>query len=252
MKETAQLPLHGLLMLDLTHMLSGPYGTMLLADLGPRDWLQSQRTQVSTEGKWRLILALFDAGLPSMEATSFVSPKAVPQMANADILLPSVSVPVSARLSALVPNLRRLDLALRMSDAAGEMVLADTIGAASPAQVQSVLATLSERIDASRIGVHFHDTRGMALANAWAALELGIRRFDASIGGLGGCPFAPGAAGNLATEDLVLMAHRSGYGTGIDVQALRAAIAVAQELVGYAICGRSARWLASVARKHDN
>jgi hydroxymethylglutaryl-CoA lyase len=298
---------------------------LTITDVGPRDGLQSQRTPVSTDGKLRLIEALFEAGLRSVEATSFVSPKAVPQMADADVLLPAVTIPAGARLSALVPNLRGLeravgagateiavvlsasdtmnlknigmdlmqatdscmavlaraaqlgiasrayvavafecpfegatpltrvlDLAWRMADAAGEVVLADTIGAASPGQVQSVLATVSGRIDESRIGVHFHDTRGMALANAWAALELGIRRFDASVGGLGGCPFAPGASGNLATEDLVLMAHQSGYRTGIDIQALRSVIALAQELVGYPIGGRSARWLASDALKHDN
>ncbi len=290
---------------------------LTITDVGPRDGLQSQRTPVSTEGKLRLIHALYRSGVTSIEATSFVSPKAVPQMADADRLLPQVRKPETARLSVLVPNLRGLeravgagaseiavvlcatdtmnyknigmglelatatcvatlkqaslqglatrayvavafecpfegptplkqvlDLALCLADAgAGEVVLADTIGAAAPVQVQRALSAVLARLDAPRLGVHFHDTRGMALANAWAALELGIRRFDASIGGLGGCPFAPGAAGNLATEDLVVMAQQCGYRTGIDPQALHAAIEVAQELVGYPIGGRGARWL---------
>ena len=292
---------------------------LTITDVGPRDGLQSQKTQVSTEGKLQLIQALFDAGLPSVEATSFVSPKAVPQMADADVLLPRVKVPATARLSVLVPNLRGLeraaqagatevavvlsatdtmnrkniamdlsvatstcvavleqasqlgltsrayvavafecpfegltsparvlDLAVRMSDAgAGEIVLADTIGAAAPAQVQRLLSALLGRIEVAQLSMHFHDTRGMALANAWAAIALGVRRFDASIGGLGGCPFAPGAAGNLATEDLVQMAEQCGFSTGVNLQALVRAVALAGELVGYPVGGRSARWLSA-------
>ena len=292
---------------------------LTITDVGPRDGLQSQKTQVSTEGKLQLIQALFDAGLPSVEATSFVSPKAVPQMADADVLLPRVKVPTTARLSVLVPNLRGLeraaqagatevavvlsatdtmnrkniamdlsvatstcvavlqqasklgltsrayvavafecpfegltsparvlDLAVRMSDAgAGEIVLADTIGAAAPAQVQILLSALLGRIEVAQLSMHFHDTRGMALANAWAAMELGVRRLDASIAGLGGCPFAPGAAGNLATEDLVLMAEQCGFSTGVNLQALVRAVALAGELVGYPVGGRSARWLSA-------
>ena len=292
---------------------------LTITDVGPRDGLQSQQTQVPTEGKLQLIQALFDAGLPSVEATSFVSPKAVPQMADADLLLPRAKVPAKARLSVLVPNLRGLEraaqagatevavvlsatdtmnrkniamdlsvatntcvavleqankmglasrayiavafecpfegrtpparvleLAWRMCDAgAREIVLADTIGAAAPAQVQILLSALLGRIDVAQLGMHFHDTRGMALANAWAAIELGVRRFDTSIGGLGGCPFAPGAAGNLATEDLVLMAEQCGFSTGVDLQALVRAVALAGELVGYPVGGRSARWLSA-------
>ena len=298
---------------------------LTITDVGPRDGLQSQKTQVSTEGKLQLIQALFDAGLPSVEATSFVSPKAVPQMADADVLLPRVKVPATARLSVLVPNLRGLeraaqagatevavvlsatdtmnrkniamdlsvatstcvavleqasqlgltsrayvavafecpfegltsparvlDLAVRMSDAgAGEIVLADTIGAAAPAQVQRLLSALLGRIEVAQLSMHFHDTRGMALANAWAAIALGVRRFDASIGGLGGCPFAPGAAGNLATEDLVQMAEQCGFSTGVNLQALVRAVALAGELVGYPVGGRSARWLSARQASHQ-
>jgi len=290
---------------------------LFITDVGPRDGLQSQSTPVDVEDKLRLIHALFDAGLRSVEATSFVSPKAVPQMADADQLLPRIAQPAAASVSALVPNIRGLEramvagashvavvlsatdtmnrknigmdlqratqtceetlqrasamglqtrayvavafecpfegptpsrtvaeLALRMADCgAGEIVIADTIGAAGPQQVKVLLDTLLIRFSVSSLGMHFHDTRGMALCNSWAAMELGLRRFDASIGGLGGCPFAPGAAGNLATEDLVLLAGQSGYETGVDLAKLLRVVDLAQELVGYQIGGRSARWL---------
>jgi hydroxymethylglutaryl-CoA lyase len=102
---------------------------------------------------------------------------------------------------------------------------------------------LLEHIPAEQLAMHFHDTRGMAVANAWAAVEEGVRRFDASVGGIGGCPFAPGAAGNAATEDLVLMAERSGLSTGIDLMGLLAAVDFAQELLQRPLGGRSATWL---------
>tara|TARA_R110001599_G_scaffold184206_3_gene377711 strand:+ start:344 stop:1267 length:924 start_codon:yes stop_codon:yes gene_type:complete len=293
---------------------------LVITDVGPRDGLQSQSAMLATADKLRLIQALFDAGLPSVEATSFVAPKAVPQMADADQLLPRVSPPGQARVSALVPNLRGLERAMtagareiavvlsstdtmnrrnigmdlrtatdvsiatlqRASDAAlhcraylavafecpfegatpmdrvvrlalemeqagaREIVIADTIGAAAPAQVQRLTEQLLRAgIASERIGMHLHDTRGMALANAWAALQLGVRRFDASIGGLGGCPFAPGAAGNLATEDLVLMARQCGFDTGVDIQALVDTVDMVEQLVGYPVGGRGARWLRS-------
>ncbi|VTU22588.1 Hydroxymethylglutaryl-CoA lyase YngG [Variovorax sp. PBL-E5] len=272
---------------------------------------------VSTEGKRALIEALFDAGLRRIEATSFASPKAVPQMADADALIRGLVVPDDARVSVLVPNQRGLEraveagareiavvlaatetmnrknirmgldqalqtcrdtltdaaraglrtrayvavafacpfegvtaearvteLALEMRNAgASEIVIADTIGSAAPTDVARVLDALLAHLPPDAVGVHFHDTRGMALANAWCAITHGVRRFDASIGGLGGCPFAPGAAGNLATEDLALMAQQCKLETGIDLQALCAAIDIASELVGYSVGGRSERWL---------
>jgi hydroxymethylglutaryl-CoA lyase len=290
---------------------------LVITDVGPRDGLQSQATLVSTEGKQQLIAALFRAGLGSVEATSFVSPQAVPQMADAEEVLRGVQVPAGARLSVLTPNLRGLsralasgaqevsvvlsatdtmnqknirmsldqalaascdtlqaarkaglrtrayvavafacpfegltpvDTVLRLVDAmaqagAHEVVLADTIGAASPREVRELLAQVLARLDADRLGLHLHDTRGMALANAWVALDMGVYRLDASLGGLGGCPFAPGASGNLATEDLLVMAHQLGLHTGIDVPALLQAIDLAQSLVGYPIGGKSLRWL---------
>lgn len=124
-----------------------------------------------------------------------------------------------------------------------ELCIADTIGAANPQQVRSLTAALAEANGTERISCHFHDTRAMGLANVFAALESGIRKFDASIGGLGGCPFAPGASGNVATEDVVMMLEQMGYDTGIDLEGLMRASGLAQELTGAAPGGRSSAWL---------
>ncbi len=121
-----------------------------------------------------------------------------------------------------------------------ELVIADTIGAANPAQVRSLMDRLVETHGPQRLACHFHDTRAMGLANVFAALESGIRRFDASIGGLGGCPFAPGASGNVATEDVVMMLQQMGYRTGIDLARLVEAAELARELTGTAPAG--VRW----------
>ncbi|ODS70574.1 MAG: hypothetical protein ABS38_02690 [Acidovorax sp. SCN 68-22] len=288
-----------------------------ITDVGPRDGLQSQKTLVPLAGKQALIEALWAARLPAIEATSFVSPKAVPQMADADALLPAIAVPAGRSLSALVPNQRGLeravqagcreiavvlsatetmnqrnirmgldqaiaaardtlrdaqaqglatrayvavafacpfegdtptgrvrDLSLAMAEAgADEIVIADTIGAAAPSDVQRVLDALLPALPVQRLGLHLHDTRGMALANAWQGLQMGVRRFDASIGGLGGCPFAPGAAGNLATEDLALLCAQAGLDTQLDMAALVRAVDLVESLVGYPVGGRSLRWI---------
>lgn len=289
-----------------------------ITDVAPRDGLQNQPTFVATEHKLALVEHLAAAGVASVEITSFVSPKAVPQMADAGELLPRVQAGLPAlRASVLVPNLKGLErahaagareiavvlsatetmnrrninmglaeatdiseqtlraaqalglrtrayvavafdcpfegetpldtvvaLAARMAEAgAGEIVIADTIGAASPQAVKVRMAALTAAIAPDRLAVHFHDTRGMGAANAWAALEAGIRRFDASVGGIGGCPFAPGAAGNLATEDLVLLAERSGFTTGIDLDRLLAAVDFAQDVLQRPLGGRSIAWL---------
>ena len=123
------------------------------------------------------------------------------------------------------------------------LVLADTIGAADPAQVGQLAGVLVEEHGAARLGCHFHDTRAMGLANVYAALEAGIRWFDSSIGGLGGCPFAPGASGNVATEDVVMMLHQMGFETGIDLPRLLAASDLATRLTGTAPGGRAREWL---------
>lgn len=289
-----------------------------ITDVAPRDGLQNQAIHLATADKLRLIELLVAAGVRSIEAASFVSPKAVPQMADAAELLPQVQARFPAlRTSVLVPNLKGLERAhaagaqeiavvlsasetmnrkninmgldqacevseqtlaaaralglrtrayvavafdcpfegetpldevLRLSArmhaaAADEIVIADTIGSASPGQVKQRFAALRGVVPIERLAVHLHDTRGMGVANAWAALEAGVRRFDASVGGIGGCPFAPGAAGNVATEDLVLMAERSGFATGIALPGLLAAVDFAQEQLRRPLGGRAITWL---------
>lgn len=289
-----------------------------ITDVAPRDGLQNQAVHVDTDGKLGLIERLVAAGVRSVEATSFVSPKAVPQMADAGELVPRVQARFPGlRTSVLVPNLKGLErahaagareiavvlsatetmnrrninmgleqatevceqtlaaaralglrtrayvavafdcpfegqtpldavlrLAARMhAAAADEIVVADTIGSAAPGQVKERFAALREVVPLDRLAVHLHDTRGMAVANAWAAIEAGVRRFDASVGGIGGCPFAPGAAGNVATEDLVLMAERSGLSTGISLAGLLDAVDFAQERLQRPLGGRAITWL---------
>lgn len=292
--------------------------TLHITDVSPRDGLQNQPAMVSTQDKLGLVERLVAAGVRSVEATSFVSPRAVPQMADAGELLPRLAARwPQLRASALVPNLKGLEraqaagareiavvlsatetmnrkninmglsealdiseqtlerarilglrtrayvavafecpfegptpqavlmrLAGRMHEAgADEIVIADTTGAAAPAQVRDRLAALRDVLPLHQLALHLHDTRGLGLANAWAGLEAGVRRFDASVGGLGGCPFAPGAAGNLATEDLVLLAERSGLATGVALDGLLDAIGFAEAVLGRPLGGRSSAWL---------
>ncbi|AQA19311.1 hydroxymethylglutaryl-CoA lyase [Halioglobus japonicus] len=136
------------------------------------------------------------------------------------------------------------DIVRRFTDTGIEqLVLADTIGAANPMEVRSLTADLVAEHGADRLGCHFHDTRAMGLALVFAALESGIYRFDASIGGLGGCPFAPGASGNVASEDVVMMLEQMGVGTGIDLEALLRASDLSEQLTGTAPGGRAKPWL---------
>jgi hydroxymethylglutaryl-CoA lyase len=291
---------------------------IFITDVAPRDGLQNQAVHLSTAAKLHLIGLLADAGVASVEATSFVSPKAVPQMADAGELLQQLNLALPGlRSSVLVPNLKGLEragaagareiavvlsvtetmnrkninmsleaaleacvqtlrqaranglrtrayvgvafecpfegvppldrvltLADRMFSAgADEIVIADTIGAASPAHVKQRLTAIAGIIPLKQLAIHLHDTRGMAVANAWAALEVGVRRFDASAGGIGGCPFAPGAAGNLATEDLVLLADGSGFATGIDLDRLMSAVEFAESELKRPLGGRASTWL---------
>jgi hydroxymethylglutaryl-CoA lyase len=138
-----------------------------------------------------------------------------------------------------------IDLAGRFLElGTDELCIADTIGAANPRQVRILTSSLVENYDPGRLACHFHDTRAMGLANVFAALESGIRKFDASIGGMGGCPFAPGASGNVATEDVVMMLEQMGYDTGIELAALMRASRLARDLTGTAPGGRSGAWLA--------
>lgn len=130
-----------------------------------------------------------------------------------------------------------------LNQGADELVVADTIGAANPAEVRAMMDRLVATHGPERLACHFHDTRAMGLANVFAALESGVRRFDASIGGLGGCPFAPGASGNVATEDVAMMFEQMGYETGIDLGKLVDAAELARELTDTAPGGRSMAWL---------
>jgi len=132
---------------------------------------------------------------------------------------------------------------------AASIVLADTIGAANPAGVKSLMEQLVAEYGSDKFSGHFHDTRGMGVANVYAALEVGIRKFDASIGGLGGCPFAPGATGNVATEDVVLMLEQMGFDTGIDLEKLLRAIDLTTELTGSCQGGHSVSWLRTQTEK---
>ncbi len=281
-------------------------------DVGLRDGLQNEATDVATAGKLRLARALVDAGVREMEVTSFVRPDLVPRMADAEAVVAALPRRDDVAYVALVGNergyeraaaagvthvtfvlcatevfsernVRRtiaksieeltslarrgqadgiavraaiavsfgcpfsgavtaetvLELAKRCA-ATGitDLGIADTIGTANPRMVAERFALLREALPDIRFAAHFHDTRGMGLANVWAALGAGIGRFDASIAGLGGCPFAPGATGNIATEDTVHLLHEAGIQTGIDLDRLFAAADIAEELVGRPSAGR--------------
>jgi len=284
--------------------------TVRVVEVGPRDGLQNEKAIVPTEQKVQFISMLAEAGLPVVEATSFVSPRAIPQLSDASAVmaglkrLPTTSYPV------LVPNLKGMERALAagvraiavftaasesftlhninatigqslanfrpvvalaqqegvtvrgyISTVFGcpyegavsprqvlnvaqallemgieELSLGDTIGVATPNQVVDVLGLLLTEgaIPVERLAVHFHDTRGTALANVLVALQMGISIVDSSAGGLGGCPYAPGAAGNLATEDLLYMLHGMGIKTGVNLEQVVAATRFIAPLLGHA------------------
>jgi hydroxymethylglutaryl-CoA lyase len=282
-------------------------------EVSPRDGLQNEAAPVPLEDKLRLIRALIAAGLRRIELTSFVSPRWVPQLADADELIRALTPrPDGVTFSALVPNATGLERALAVglgeiavflsasethnrkntnkssaqsletfaevvppARAAGVRVrayvstvwgcpyeghvpversleitralleldcyqvsLGDTIGVGTPLQTRKLVERFLAEIPADKLALHFHDTRGTALANALVGLELGVRDFDSSVGGLGGCPYAPGAAGNLASEDLVFMLHGMGIHTGIDLELLIEAGRVAERVVGRALPGK--------------
>jgi len=265
-----------------------------IVEVGPRDGLQNEQASVSAADKIEFVNRLTAAGLPVIEVSAFVSPKWVPQMADAEEVFAGITRKHGTRYSALVPNLAGLDRALQarvtdiaifasstetfsrrninqsideslatyaqvcrralaeglrvrgyLSTAFGcpfegdvapaqvatvaekiaglgvyEVSVSDTIGIAHPGQVPRVLDEVLARLPVDRVALHFHDTRGTALANVYAALPYGIATFDASAGGLGGCPYAPGAAGNLATDDLIYMLDGMGIETGVSLTEL--------------------------------
>lgn len=275
-----------------------------LIEVGPRDGLQNEKAVVPVEGKVAWVEALADAGLKEIEVTSFVSPKWVPQLADADEVFARLRKRNDVVYSALVPNMRGMERALacgvrriavftsatetfcrkninmsvdqslegfrdvisaatrngisvrgylsvafgcpyegdvdpqRAADVAqkladlgcDELSIGDTIGVAAPPGIEAVLSRL--RFPVERTALHLHDTRGTAVANAWHAFTMGYTRFDSSSGGLGGCPYAPGAAGNVATEDLDYLFARAGVATGVDLARVASAADAVCALLG--------------------
>lgn len=265
-----------------------------IVEMGPRDGLQNEKRSIPLDVKLALIGRLADAGLREIEATSFVSPKWVPQMADHDALMRSLQRQPGVGYLVLTPNLQGFEAAVaagadrvavfaaasesfskknincsiaesidrflpvmaaarergvavrgyvscvvacpyegavapakvaevtqRLIDiGCDEVSLGDTIGAGTPATVSRMLEACARVVPVDRLAGHYHDTYGMAVANVQASLQLGLRCFDASVGGLGGCPYAKGATGNVATEDVVYLLHGSGYDTGIDLDRL--------------------------------
>ncbi len=288
--------------------------TARITDITTRDGFQSIKQWIPTEMKIRVIDELIAAGVKKLEAASFVSPKAIPQMRDAgEIVAHVLSRHPDVELVALVPNHRGMrdaaaagvrevsyiisaslghnraninktheesldDLAnvrgqfpdirinLSMSMAFGcpfegeikpervvwllteamrrgidSVSLCDTIGVGNPVQVRTLLSEMRRNAPDLPLSLHMHDTYGMALANIFAALQCGVDCFETSAGGLGGCPFAPGAAGNVATEDTVNMLHRMHVGTGLDLDALLGAVKTVRESIGVELPSRLAK-----------
>jgi hydroxymethylglutaryl-CoA lyase len=284
---------------------------VVVTDVVCRDGFQDEKRLIPTNAKLDVIAGLLRAGVRSIEATSFVHPRVVPQMADADIVVARAPRTDGVRYSALLPNLKGAQRALaagideihlvvsasdshnranlnrttaqsleQLTEVASfvqreapgvalvgtvatsfgcpfegnvpldrlvwvvaqfqtmgmqQIVLADTTGMANPLQVEQRLRVLRDRFPSLEWGLHLHNTRGLGLANAYAGLQAGVARFDASLGGLGGCPFAPGATGNIATEDLVHMLHEMGIATGIDLDALLGEARKLPALIGHSI-----------------
>jgi hydroxymethylglutaryl-CoA lyase len=280
--------------------------SVTVVEVGPRDGLQNEEAIVPADAKVTFIEALAGAGLPVVEATSFVSPRAIPQLADADDVLPRVRRRPGVRYPVLVPNPRGLERAeaagadavavftaaseaftkanigmtiagsleafapvLERAIEAGwwrrgyvstafgcpysgdvateavvevslalldlgcdEISIGDTIGVAYPDDVRRVVSALLGRIPVERVALHLHDTYGRALENVEAGLDLGVRTFDASAGGTGGCPYAPGAPGNLATESLCALLERHGFHHGVDVPAVERAARTVRSIAG--------------------
>lgn len=295
---------------SITDIWSGHGRRIHMQEVGTRDGLQVEQQFVPTEDKIALVNALADAGLAKIEVTSFVSPKAIPQLRDAEMVLREIRRKPGVVYSALVPNLRGAERAieskadelnlvmsasvshnlanLRMTQEQsfaalketaalaheagaavnvslsctfgcpmegdvseeavldwcerfiGEMgthgvTLCDTTGMAFPTQVERLTRVFRERFPATELTLHFHNTRGMGLANVLAGIAAGADRFDASFGGIGGCPYAPGATGNVCTEEIVHALQLMGYDTGVDLAALLAASQRLPALIGHDI-----------------
>ena len=276
-----------------------------IREVAPRDGLQNE-APIPTAAKVELLDALSRTGVRRIEAVSFVHPRAIPQMADADAVWAAAARNPDVRYSALVPNTRGAERAIKAgfteievvvsasdthnrhnlnrstaeslddiagliplvhdagaslevivatsfgcpfegdvppervasivdrvrADGADRLAFGDTTGMATPRRVREVLSAVRERDAEVPVLLHFHDTRGTALANILTAMELGVTEFDASVGGIGGCPYAPGASGNVATEELVHMVHDMGIATGIDLDALIEVAQLAERLLG--------------------
>jgi hydroxymethylglutaryl-CoA lyase len=285
-----------------------------IVEVGPRDGLQNEAAVIPTADKIAFVDALSEAGHRVIEVSAFVSPKWVPQMADAADVFAGIRRRAGTRYTALVPNLAGLERAIAarvdeiaifaaasesfsrrninssidesldtyrgvcdqararglpirayVSTAFGcpfeggvdpatvarvcaelaamgayQISVSDTIGIAHPGQVPIVVNAVAARVPIDRIALHFHDTRGTALANVLAALPLGVSTFDASAGGLGGCPYAPGATGNLATEDLLYMLDGLGVETGVSLEQVLAASRAIEAKLGHALASRYA------------
>ena len=288
-----------------------------LVEVGPRDGLQNEQTMVPTEVKVALIDLLTDAGLPAIETTSFVSPKWVPQMADAAEVMARIRRKAGVRYPVLTPNLRGFEAALAaradevavfvaasesfslrnincpvaeslerarpvfaaarehgvrvrgyiscvlgcpyegavdprvVADVAAalhamgayEVSLGDTIGVGTAGATRALIRLCGERVPVTALAGHFHDTYGQALANVYAALEEGIATFDCAVSGLGGCPYAKGATGNVASEDVVYLLDGLGIATGVDMTRLRRAGRFICDALGRPSASRVARAL---------
>ena len=286
--------------------------SVTVVEVGPRDGLQNEAASIATVDKVELVNRLSSANLPVIETSAFVSPRWVPQMADAADVFAQVEKRPGIRYTALVPNLTGLEHAyaagvrevaifaassesfsqrninqtiaasletyaavcaraadlnvrvrgylstafgcpyegdvplLRVAAVAAELIrmgvfevaVSDTIGIAHPGQVPRVIDAIMAKVPITQIALHFHDTRGTALANVLAALDVGVTTLDASCGGLGGCPYAPGATGNLATEDLVYMLNGLGIQTGVDLEGVVEASAFIEQKLDHPLPSR--------------
>jgi hydroxymethylglutaryl-CoA lyase len=296
--------------------------TVTVVDVGPRDGLQNEPVAISTAVKVELIDRLTAAGLPAIEAASFVSPKAIPKLADGADVMAGISKKQSVRYPVLIPNMKGFEAAVAAGadevavfgapseafslrninctvaesfdrfrpvcqaaviqgvavrgyisctlgcpyegDIAPEAVaevarelyamgcfeisLGDTIGVGTPARARTMFEAVAEEVPIEHLAAHFHDTYGQALANLLAVLEMGVSVVDSSVAGLGGCPFAPGATGNVATEDVVYMLHGLGIGTGVNLDALVDASWFISDALGHEPASKVAR--AFRARRH--
>jgi hydroxymethylglutaryl-CoA lyase len=284
-------------------------GSVTVCEVGPRDGFQMETAFIPTEVKIRLINGLSRTGVHEIQATSFVHPKAIPQLRDAEEVMASIERGPGVRYTGLVLNERgaeraiaakvdRIDIVVSASDShslsnanmttaqamerAGRVVslaqqaakdagigfatalgcpfegfhpyariealvaqavegfgltrisIADTVGMANPTLVETTMRALHQRFPGARFSLHLHNTRGMGLANILAGLEAGVTHFDASVAGLGGCPYAPGATGNIATEDLVHMLEEMGIATYVRLEALLEVAREVEEAVGHA------------------